>query len=363
MQEKIISDQSTVIPITQRDPAVIFTKKGTDDILGRAREWAKCTSFDTSSPKGRAAIKSTAFQISKSKTTLDNLGKKLVEDEKRKIKLVDAERKRIRDGLDAIRDEVRAPLTQWEETEKQRIAAQEENISKLKNLCLGLENLSSAELLRRKDIAEGFNDFNWDEDFILPGTQAYSEAISLLSQAHEIRVLKEEEELRKKKEAEILQQREEAERKAAEAEERAKLAEKKAEEARKAATLRIEEEKRLAEEREAARKLEIEREKKRESERIKQERIRAEEEKIRIEKAKEEAVEAERRRIAEEAESLRIKQEEEKANKKLIEQKESSLIQDLVEEASLSSDDASSVLAAVKEQRIIGMVIDYSVID
>ncbi|QBX34616.1 hypothetical protein E4191_07740 [Paracoccus liaowanqingii] len=77
---------------------------------------------DTSTNKGREAIKSLAYKVSRSKTALDEAGKALNEDARKQINLVDAARKNIRDRLDALRDEARAPLVAWEVAEAERQA-------------------------------------------------------------------------------------------------------------------------------------------------------------------------------------------------------------------------------------------------
>ena len=79
---------------------------------------------DTSTAKTRKEIASLSAKVSKSKVLLDNLGKDLVSDWKNQAKVVDGERKLVRDRLDALRDEVRQPLTEWEESEKARIEAE-----------------------------------------------------------------------------------------------------------------------------------------------------------------------------------------------------------------------------------------------
>lgn len=78
---------------------------------------------DPSSKKGRDAIASMAMKVTKSKTFLDGEGKKLVDELKALPKAVDATRKHVRDTLDQWRDEVRRPLTEWEEREAARVAA------------------------------------------------------------------------------------------------------------------------------------------------------------------------------------------------------------------------------------------------
>ncbi len=74
---------------------------------------------DLTTDKGRKSIASLARKVSTSKVTLDGMGKDLVSDWKDKSKAVDAERRIVRDRLDALRDEIRKPLTDWEEAEKE----------------------------------------------------------------------------------------------------------------------------------------------------------------------------------------------------------------------------------------------------
>jgi len=78
---------------------------------------------DLSTAASRKRIASLAYKVSQSKTALDDLGKQLVSEWKTKSAAVDKERKRVRDELDALRDEVRKPLTDWE-AEQDRIAAE-----------------------------------------------------------------------------------------------------------------------------------------------------------------------------------------------------------------------------------------------
>ena len=69
---------------------------------------------DLSTDKGRKAIASLAYKVTRTKTAIDEAGKKLTEDKKKEIAAVDAERKAIREKLDALAAEVRKPLTDWE---------------------------------------------------------------------------------------------------------------------------------------------------------------------------------------------------------------------------------------------------------
>jgi len=102
----------------------IFQCDKAEEIVSRIEAEARSIVPDLSTDKGRKAIASTARKVAKSKIALDSLGKDLVADWKTKAKGVDIERKLIRDRLDALRDEVRQPLTDWEDNEKARVESE-----------------------------------------------------------------------------------------------------------------------------------------------------------------------------------------------------------------------------------------------
>jgi hypothetical protein len=79
--------------------------------------------FDLEVPSQRKACASLARKVSSSKTYLDSIRKELVSGWKAKSKVADAEGKLLRDGCDALRDKIRAPLTEWENEEKAKEAA------------------------------------------------------------------------------------------------------------------------------------------------------------------------------------------------------------------------------------------------
>jgi len=69
---------------------------------------------------GRQQIKSLAYKVTRTKTTIDEAGKKLNEEARAQINAVDAKRRKIREELDGLAKDVRRPLTEWEEAEKAR---------------------------------------------------------------------------------------------------------------------------------------------------------------------------------------------------------------------------------------------------
>ncbi len=91
-------------------------------ILAEIRESAAKVDADVSTPGGRKAIASTAHKVARLKTHFDGLGKELVAGRKSEIRMVDAERKRLRDELDTLKAEIRKPLTDFEEMEAERVA-------------------------------------------------------------------------------------------------------------------------------------------------------------------------------------------------------------------------------------------------
>ena len=102
----------------------VFTSGNAESLINAIESEVRSFIPDLKTVKSRKEIASLSAKVSKSKVVLDNLGKTLVSDWKTKAKAVDSERKMVRDRLDSLRDEVRQPLTEWEEAEKARIEAE-----------------------------------------------------------------------------------------------------------------------------------------------------------------------------------------------------------------------------------------------
>ena len=89
---------------------------------------------DVSTERGRKAIASMAYKVARTKTAIDEAGKKLNEEARAKINAVDESRRTIRDQLDALKTEVRKPLTDWEASEEVRKDAALAVTSRLREL-------------------------------------------------------------------------------------------------------------------------------------------------------------------------------------------------------------------------------------
>lgn len=104
---------------------VFSTENGLQPYLDDAKKnieamLAECG--DVATAKGRAAYKSLARKVASFRIKIDNLGKDLVAELKEKPKRIDAERKRMRDLLDAWQADIIKPVDEWEE--KERIEAE-----------------------------------------------------------------------------------------------------------------------------------------------------------------------------------------------------------------------------------------------
>lgn len=282
---------------------MVYVPGGVDAILKKIADEVRAHKADISTEAGRAAIASLAYKVARSKTALDDMGQDLVRDWKAKAAVVDAERRKIRAGLDALKEEVRKPLTDWENADKQRIQAHEQALVDLESLLVftALEP-TAAEVAERKTTFANRPLRNWEE-FTTRAQDMTARVGEYLERLHKHATKREAEaaELaRLRAEAEERARKERDERIAAEAAERARLeAEAKARrEAEQAALKAKQEQERLQREkdaeRERAERAEIAA--KEAAEKAERDRIAAAEQ---AERDREAAVEAERKRVAE----------------------------------------------------------------
>lgn len=295
-------------------------EKGLDPVLDKIEKEIKQFVPDMSTQKGRDEIRSFAYKIRQSKTYIDGIGKNLVDELKKQPKLIDAERKRVRDKLDEWRDEVRKPLTEYEEREKERVFKIQNRIEAIKeigetNPLLDSENLKKEKeyLLKTFPLDDSWDEFKDLAKMSLDNTNTYLDniidrAIEREEKEAELEKLKKEalEREAKEREERIKREAEENARREAEAE----MKKKHEEEKRK-----IEEEKRKLEDEKKQVELALQKEKE-EKERAIVEAKRKEEERIAEEKRKEqERINAEKRKKGQE---LAKKKEEERIEKERL---------------------------------------------
>ncbi len=132
---KTDNTQAQLVVIEPTTAVTLFTEgQGVAELLADIRQKATSLVPDITTAKGRKEIASIAHAVARTKTYLDGLGKEQTDKFKEIPKRIDANRKQIRDTLDALKDEVRAPLTQYEAAEEARVAALQSRLARLNEL-------------------------------------------------------------------------------------------------------------------------------------------------------------------------------------------------------------------------------------
>lgn len=241
---KIEEDYS--VTVTHKENLLSFFKDGAnlDGLYNVVESKARALVADVNTKEGISQIKSTARQIASIKKRVDDLGKDIVAELKDLPKQIDANRKKWREDMEALQDEIRKPVTEIEnrqaEIEEIRATHGKLALSGSEEIKAAIETIDKIELTGDK----------WKEslDAAAAAVKAEKGALEVMLNA----ALKKEaearelEELRKKQEEaeRIIREqkiREEAERKAREeaearaAAEKARLEREKLEAERKAA--------------------------------------------------------------------------------------------------------------------------------
>jgi colicin import membrane protein len=179
-----------LIPLENPDPPALFRPGGLDQILARVEAEARSLVPDLTTVKGRSAIASTAAKVAKTKTYLDGLGKDLTADLKRQTGAVDAERRAMRERLDALKAEVRKPLDDWEQAEVDRVAKIR---SRIATFAADPRGLSGAEYQSAIDSIDSIAIDDSFAEFSAEAQQAKDACLYRLSRQRDIALAREDE--------------------------------------------------------------------------------------------------------------------------------------------------------------------------
>ena len=117
------------IEVTAVQAPDVFVEGGLDVFYNKIREEVMSEIPDLSTKKGRDRVASLSAQVSRSKVAIEKPGREYLKHLKEAVKPAEREIKRFVDMCDELRDEVRKPLTEWEQEQKrieaERIAAEE----------------------------------------------------------------------------------------------------------------------------------------------------------------------------------------------------------------------------------------------
>jgi hypothetical protein len=334
----------TIENISLENAPSVFKQDGLKPFIEHIRGQVTGEVPDLSTKKGRDRIASLAAQVSRSKTAVEKPGRDYLKHLKELPKTIEAELREFVRECDALRDEVRKPLTEWENAEKARVDGHRAKIDDITSMP---EYANSPVWQSKLDTLNGLELGDWCEEYLAQYTEAKKAAIATakdrLTNALEAEKQQAElEELRR-----LQAEREQAEREArliAEAEQRAKAQAEAAAKAERDAAERAERERTLeAERREMQLKLQAEQ----------AERQRAEAEQRAVQ-----AAENERKRI--EAEQARLAAEEAAraanvAHRKAVNNATAKALQ----AQGLTEAQAKSVVIAVAKGLVAGMAMEY----
>ncbi|HCF7905078.1 TPA: hypothetical protein ACWYKR_000675 [Klebsiella pneumoniae] len=323
-----MSEIMDLVVIEKKNAMAVFTNNDQlDPLIEAIEKEARSLVPDVTTKKGRDAIASMAHKVARSKTYIDNAGKDLVAELKALPKQIDESRRVVRERLDALKDEVRRPLTEWE-AEQERIKAEEAMNA------IHVEALAMNEDFDRQLAAR----IESDHEMALLMNDAFDrEQAEKKAEAERQRIAREEEIKRLAEEKAKREAAEQAQREidaAAAREREAILAKERAEREQKEAAERAEREKQAA---------------------VEAERRKAQEEADRI------------RREAEQREQARLAEEKRKADEQARREADvkhrkavgTEIVKALLANTSLTRDQAIEVLTAVKDGRIPHTGISY----
>ena len=183
-----MTESTELVVIEPANIPALFIKDGCDPIIEGLKKEAAKFEGDISTAKGRKEIASFARKFSTSKAMLDKLGKTLSDEYRAKIAPINVERNKIETCCNELRDQVRKPLTDWEDAEKKRVADIETRIKDIKNTVEQIyinamlveggvtSDLLSVELDKLKDVVID----DTFEEFELAATKAKEAALTQL---------------------------------------------------------------------------------------------------------------------------------------------------------------------------------------
>lgn len=107
-----------------------FQPNGLQPLIDSIALKAKGLPTDFTIKENQAIIRSSAAEIASQKVKLEKIGKLAIDELSKTVKSVTAERIRAVDAIQQIQNDVRKPLTDWENADKARIAKIKDNIKK-----------------------------------------------------------------------------------------------------------------------------------------------------------------------------------------------------------------------------------------
>lgn len=167
---EITNEPTDLIKIELKNAIDIFTEKnGLDPYIAPLKEIVDSYHGDATTEKGRKEIKSFCYKLARSKSYIDGIGKDLVAEMKEKPKLIDAERKRVRELIEGWSEQCRKPLSEFEHREQERINDINNRIALIKTSTDKMEVITEHDVLdnlfKNKKNLEDFDPMEFTHDY------------------------------------------------------------------------------------------------------------------------------------------------------------------------------------------------------
>lgn len=163
-QQQITENLPALPEITQEQwPAIYEGGDYLENFIRHVRGEVTSEVPDLTTVKGRKRIASLAAQVSSAKAAVEKPGRDYLKVIKAKPKLIEENLREFVRAMDALRDEVRAPLNQWEEAEKARVKRHQDRIDIIKALSRDLDGITSLTLKNLLDQCDEFDPAGFEE--------------------------------------------------------------------------------------------------------------------------------------------------------------------------------------------------------
>lgn len=172
--------------------ALIFEPEGIQKVVASIKDEVRrqAALLDPTKAKDRAALVSLGYKVATSKTAMDEGGKKLNEDANQRINRVNADRRLMREEMDALKAETIAPVELYKKTLAEREAANNDAIAAMEAMLDGIADLSSADIRQR---AETIPTFDYAPEFQIKAAKVRASVVAQLTVAYQTAKAREDE--------------------------------------------------------------------------------------------------------------------------------------------------------------------------
>lgn len=166
--------------ISDDNAPVVYVQNGLKPFLQMIKDEVCGEVPDLTSRKGRDRIASLSATVSKRKAAVEKPGREYLRRMKESSKVVEVELKAFVDEANALRDEIRKPLTDWEKADVARRDKHTDGIQQIKDLAMFAETPTAAHVAQViADLELVAIDDSWEE-FLPEAAQAKDKSLATL---------------------------------------------------------------------------------------------------------------------------------------------------------------------------------------